>query len=377
MYLCKVCQEKFENKNLLANHVRWKHKRKIENFICEKCNRSFENLFSYSIHIKTCQGPKQEKLKEIFICPICNKEIKNNIKRHLKVCDGRGPKGRREKISKVDIDRISPFKNKTYDEIHGKEKALEIKNKLSKNCKGVASTPEKELERRRKISEKAIGGYVPGSGRGKSGWYKGYWCDSSWELAFVIYHLDHKIKFERNKESFVYEFEGKAHKYYPDFIYEDGTYIEVKGYYNKQTIHKKEQFKENLLFLDKDGMENILFYVNKFYGKNFIELYENRKIEYNFMEIKLTWCHDRVYVYEFKSRKKKEKILNRRNKKLDIKEFLVIERREILDNSNIDLMKYGWVQKVSKLWNVSHTQTCKWIEQYYPDLKFYKRVTKK
>ena len=39
------------------------------------------------------------------------------------------------------------------------------------------------------------GGYKPGSGRGKQGWYKGYWCDSSWELAFVMYCLYNNLMY--------------------------------------------------------------------------------------------------------------------------------------------------------------------------------------
>ena len=34
------------------------------------------------------------------------------------------------------------------------------------------------------------GGYRRGSGRGKSGWYKNYWCDSTYELCWLIYQLD-------------------------------------------------------------------------------------------------------------------------------------------------------------------------------------------
>ncbi len=75
-----------------------------------------------------------------------------------------------------------------------------------------------------------VGGIRRGGGYGKHGWYKGYWCDSSWELAWVIYNLDHGIKFERCKEKFEYEFEGKKYHYYPDFKLEDGTYVEIKGY---------------------------------------------------------------------------------------------------------------------------------------------------
>ena len=34
------------------------------------------------------------------------------------------------------------------------------------------------------------GGIREGAGRSKSGWYKGYYCNSSYELAWVIYSLD-------------------------------------------------------------------------------------------------------------------------------------------------------------------------------------------
>lgn len=50
------------------------------------------------------------------------------------------------------------------------------------------------------------GGKREGSGRGKRGWYKGYYCDSSWELAWVIYNLDHGNQFKRNTNIY-YEYE--------------------------------------------------------------------------------------------------------------------------------------------------------------------------
>ncbi|MCK9615776.1 MAG: hypothetical protein M0R48_09780 [Candidatus Omnitrophica bacterium] len=86
------------------------------------------------------------------------------------------------------------------------------------------------------------GGIKHGSGRGKHGWYKGYWCDSSWELAWVIYNLDHGIKFERNHQGFEYEFEGEKHKYYPDFILDDGTYVEIKSVMDEKNKAKIASF---------------------------------------------------------------------------------------------------------------------------------------
>ena len=41
------------------------------------------------------------------------------------------------------------------------------------------------------------GGYREGSGRSKSGYYKGIYCGSTYELAWMIYQLDNKIAFSR------------------------------------------------------------------------------------------------------------------------------------------------------------------------------------
>lgn len=90
-------------------------------------------------------------------------------------------------------------------------------------------------ETKRKISEtakanKKSGGYRHGAGRGKAGWYKGYYCDSSWELAYVIYNLEHNIcNFIKNtKDKFEYTFNNEKHFYVPDFKFDDGSYVEVK-----------------------------------------------------------------------------------------------------------------------------------------------------
>ena len=122
------------------------------------------------------------------------------------------------------------------------------------------------------------GGYRKGSGRGKQGWYKGYWCDSTWELAWVIYNLDHGIKFERNKEGFEYQYKNKVYKFFPDFIMEDGTYVEIKGYLDDKNKNKIDQFKKQLkLILGKNEIKKFIQYVEKKYGK-LITLYENGPI---------------------------------------------------------------------------------------------------
>jgi hypothetical protein len=118
------------------------------------------------------------------------------------------------------------------------------------------------------------GGYRKGSGVGKKGWYKGYWCDSSWELAFVIYNLEHNIEFKRNKLAFSYLFKDKTHNYYPDFEMNDGSFIEIKGYETLKDIEKYKTLGLKLSILYKKDIQYILDYVIKKYSKNYIVLYE-------------------------------------------------------------------------------------------------------
>lgn len=122
------------------------------------------------------------------------------------------------------------------------------------------------------------GGVRKGAGRGKSGWYSGYWCDSTWELAWVIYHLDHNITFIRNTVAFPYEWKNESHLYYPDFVYDDGTLIEIKGYITDHTKAKFNSVKSPyiLKILTKHEIQPYLDYVTKKYnGINLITLYDN------------------------------------------------------------------------------------------------------
>ena len=150
-------------------------------------------------------------------------------------------------------------------------------------CKGCGNKFQPVTSRRKFCSHKCSntkrdlsrnGGFREKGGRGKQGWYKGVYCQSSWELAWVIYALDHDIKFKRNTEGFEYEFETQKHKYYPDFIVGDKSYVEVKGYNSKQWTAKHEQFKHNLEIIDRKKIKPYLDYAIQKYGKDFIKVYE-------------------------------------------------------------------------------------------------------
>jgi hypothetical protein len=118
------------------------------------------------------------------------------------------------------------------------------------------------------------GGIKKGSGTGKSGRYKGIWCDSTYELIWVIYNLDHYIKFERNKNGYDYYFNGKKHKYYPDFL-KGEELIEIKGFIRENDRIKFESVKDKkLTILFKKDLDKEFNYVIQKYGKDFISLYE-------------------------------------------------------------------------------------------------------
>lgn len=127
------------------------------------------------------------------------------------------------------------------------------------------------------ITSKKCGGYKPHGGKGKRGWYKGYWCDSTWELAWIIYQLDHNVKFSRNTKGFPYEYNGEIHEYHPDFILSDGSYVEIKGWYNDLTHIKHKAFIDlgyKLQIIDSTKIDLYLDYVKTKYGNNLVVLYE-------------------------------------------------------------------------------------------------------
>ena len=124
-----------------------------------------------------------------------------------------------------------------------------------------------------------IGGYIRFSGTNKQnkGYYKGYYCDSTWELAYVIYNLEHNIKFDRCKRKYKYIYKDKVHYYHPDFELEDGTVIEIKGY---RWVDDKLEYKiksvtdRKLIILYKENLKEVFDYVISKYGKDYRKLYD-------------------------------------------------------------------------------------------------------
>lgn len=149
-------------------------------------------------------------------------------------------------------------------------------NPLRQESKRLGTKVSEETKKRWKQNGR-MGGYRKGAGRGKKGYYKGLYCMSTWELAWVVYQLEHGQKVEQCKERFEYIMNEEVHHYTPDFII-DGVYYEIKNWHRPDTDFKISQFpKDKTLILIKGKEQNKIFleYVKNKYGDNFDEvLYE-------------------------------------------------------------------------------------------------------
>jgi hypothetical protein len=130
-----------------------------------------------------------------------------------------------------------------------------------------------------------MGGYRQGSGRSKSGYYKGIYCGSTYELCWVIHSLDHNIKFQR----FPTVLEKNELKYYPDFLLDDGkTIIETKGYEKQDSVDKKtklaESFGYNVRVLRKEDLQYAFNYVrDTYHTKEYYTLYDEYAPKYDYI----------------------------------------------------------------------------------------------
>lgn len=237
-------KEKFETqrKEKLLKWIEEKH-------VCEQCGKvMIEKFGSGRFCSKKCANTRNHS-------PIEKENISRGLLKYNRT------------HSRKNINRKHPIK---YC-ICGKELKSDNKTGFCWNC--LVNTEQGQ----KKLSEinKNTGGYRKGSGVGKHGWYRGFYCDSSWELAYVIFNLEHGIEFKRNKKGFKYIYNNKSHRYFPDFI-EDNIYIEIKGYTNKLWEAKKNQFPHKLKVIGKETIKPYLEYVIKKYGENFCDLYEKR-----------------------------------------------------------------------------------------------------
>lgn len=101
------------------------------------------------------------------------------------------------------------------------------------------------------------------------GYWNNKWYDSSWELAMIVYFQENNMELTRNTRKFPYVVKGGRLKFYqPDFLVEDGSYIEVKGINDYKAKKKVASFPFPIKVLTYKDMKIYLDYMDKNHGKN-------------------------------------------------------------------------------------------------------------
>lgn len=245
-YTCNVCNKIFLGLTTYRKHkstCTFKNIAKKEGWSCSVCGSSFRTRRLLYEHKKTHTDSTNKRLGiyGICSCKFCQRDFNNKCARtlHERYC----------------------YKNPNKETRHLSD---ESKKKLSKAAKA-----------------RNAGGYDVGKfgGTGKRGYYKGFYCMSTWELAWVVYQLEHGKKVEQCKEHFEYVMNEEVHYYTPDFIM-DGVYYEIKNWHRPDTDFKIGQFpkdKKIVLIEGKEQNKTYLDYAKNKYGENFYKvLYEKR-----------------------------------------------------------------------------------------------------
>lgn len=210
-----------------------------------------------------------------YVCPICEKQYsKMGIVSHIWRIHGEG-KGK--KFGGCKKGHVSWNRGLT------KETDIRVKHNADAVARKYNETGYTPYWKGRKHTESTIqrmkqnsGGIRKGAGRGKGGYYKGIWCDSTWELAWVVYSLDHDISFKRNLVGFPYEWKCECKLYYPDFILsETNEYIEIKGYMTEKDKAKLTAFPYSIVVITKDLIIPYIEYVvNEYKTDDLVTLYD-------------------------------------------------------------------------------------------------------
>ncbi len=264
MYKCKICGKEFKIQQAQASHVFHYHssnetKQKAKekqskttklkiidvNKICQKCGKTFtiqRKIRKDGTYSKSQEGSNYCS-RSCANSHVVTEETKEKIRQTLTI----------EKKLRYCLDC-------------GKE--INLSNKYD-YCHKCLYKQDFYKEIISKATKGKTGGYNEGSVRSyRSGRYNNIWFDSSWELAYYLYITEHNINIKRNSKGFDYEYEGKMHKYYPDFIVE-GSYIEIKGREQPETEAKLNQFPHKIEILRRKEMKSVLQYIENKYGKKF------------------------------------------------------------------------------------------------------------
>lgn len=201
----------------------------------------------------------------------------------------------------VQSDEWLEKSRETWIEKYGEtnpNKVKEVRDKIEQTCLdryGVRYTTQLP-----EMIDKSMNTKIERYGTIACAWhymYDSIYFDSSWEIAFYIYHTDKGHNIIHEPKRFTYYVNGKKHNYFPDFKvgnkyyelkgeqfivrYKNGkikTFINPFGGSNEEANAKYKCLKEhNVTIIDCYKIQKYLKYVNDNYGENYIEQYRLEK----------------------------------------------------------------------------------------------------
>lgn len=287
--LCKRCKCSLTQKALYKNNPQLGQERLKK--------RTEYNLKHYGVENSFQREDVKEKNKEIWLKkykvdnPIKSDVIKEKMK---KTC-----------LKKYGVEYSFQSENnkqkskETFLKKYGADCVMHVPEIKEKVIKSIKLTRKEAAEKAKKTclekygTEWAIQNQDVQNSIKKKYVYNNMKFDSSWELAFYIFHIENGYNIKRCEKSFEYIYDNKKYLYFPDFEIDDKLY-EIKGlqfFENKNCNNKminpfdktqddkfeaKHQcaLKNNVIFIT--DCKKYLNYVKEHYTENFLELFSTK-----------------------------------------------------------------------------------------------------
>lgn len=234
--------------------------------VCKNCGETYYKNWAKTVKSEFCSRECARSYSTKIKRDEISKKVSDKLKGRL-VGNALNTKGVNNKNVNVEDLRMEYSKNPNKCEFCDKE--LPFERRQRKTCSRKCQDELWKLwlkANKTMMAEKGFcGGYRKGAARGKSGYYKGIWCDSTYELVYLIYNLDNGIDIRRNTLKFPYSHNGKNHEYIPDFRV-NGELVEIKNFWTEVVQVKLECVPEKISILYYDELEEMMQFVDEKYG---------------------------------------------------------------------------------------------------------------
>lgn len=275
-FVCESCKKQ----TVVKSFYNWRRRSNV--FVCGKCKIKNTKIKKYgsieNANIARQKAMEENNLKKygvknVFqLQSVKDKSIETSLEKYGEIYPQRSSvvKQRQKDTWEKTLGAANPFVSKkcrekaklTNLEKYGVDCILKLQEVKDASRDAYAERSDEIIAKRKQTCLEKYGAECPmktdesiakmlktkdlnnsWSGR-KKYLYKNEYYDSTWELIFVFYCEENNIYVSRNTSFFFNYVSGrKTHRYFPDFVADDGHYIEVKGGHllGKNPFDKKDQ----------------------------------------------------------------------------------------------------------------------------------------